>query len=215
MKNMKVKTRPTLEYERAWKKNGHAVVAGVDEAGRGPLAGPVSAAAVILPDGFKHDVLNDSKQLTEARREFIYEELIGCDGLHWSVVMLDAEEVDRINILQATHSAMRTAIEKLTVRPDVALIDGRPVPCFPVPQQALVKGDALSLSIAAASVIAKVTRDRFMLEAAREYPQYGFEKHKGYGTSAHLAALEKHGPCPLHRRSFAPVAQLAFPLESA
>ena len=213
LNNMKVKTRPTLDYECVWKKNGHAVVAGVDEAGRGPLAGPVSAAAVILPDGFTHDVLNDSKQLSEARRERIYEELIECVGLHWSVVLLDAEEVDRINILQATHSAMRTAIEKLTLRPDVALIDGRPVPRFPVPQQALVKGDALSLSIAAASVIAKVTRDRFMLEAAREYPQYGFEKHKGYGTAAHLAALEKHGPCPLHRRSFAPVAQLAFAFE--
>jgi len=206
--------RPTLQYERAWLLKGHSVVAGVDEAGRGPLAGPVSAAAVILPDGFTHDVLNDSKKLTEARRELIYEELMICDGLHWSVVLLDAEEIDRINILQATHSAMRSAIEKLPRRPDVALIDGRPVPRFPVPQQAIVKGDSLSLSIAAASVIAKVTRDRFMLEAALKYPQYGFENHKGYGTTAHLAALAKHGPCPLHRRTFSPIAQLSLALDA-
>jgi ribonuclease HII len=207
-------SRPSLAYESSWRDKGCAYVAGVDEAGRGPLAGPVSVAAVILPDGFEHEVLNDSKKLTEARRERIYEELITCDGLRWSVVLVDVEVIDRINILQATHSAMREAVLKLEPKPDVVLIDGLPVPRFPIQQQALVKGDSLSLSIAAASVIAKVTRDRLMLEAAREFPQYGFEKHKGYGTRQHLAALEKHGPCPLHRRSFAPVAQLALQLDA-
>jgi ribonuclease HII len=201
-------SRPTLHYELEWKRKGCACIAGIDEAGRGPLAGPVSVAAVILPEGFEHEKLNDSKKLTEARRERIYEELIACKGLRWTVVLAHAEEIDRINILQATHAAMREAALKL--EPDVVLIDGLPVPRFPLPQQALVKGDSLSLSIAAASVIAKVTRDRLMLEAAKEYPQYGFEKHKGYGTRQHMAALEKHGPCPLHRRSFAPIAQLTL-----
>ena len=166
----------------------------------------------MLPEGFEHEKLNDSKKLTEARRERIYEELIACEGLRWTVVLAHAEEIDQINILQATHAAMREAALKL--KPDIVLIDGLPVPRFPLPQQALVKGDSLSLSIAAASVIAKVTRDRLMLAAAKEYPQYGFEKHKGYGTRQHLAALEKHGPCPLHRRSFAPIAQLTLQFDS-
>ena len=204
--------RPSLHYEHEWKRKGCACIAGIDEAGRGPLAGPVSVAAVVLPEGFEHEKLNDSKKLTEARRERIYEELIACEGLRWTVVLAHAEEIDQINILQATHAAMREAALKL--KPDIVLIDGLPVPRFPLPQQALVKGDSLSLSIAAASVIAKVTRDRLMLAAAKEYPQYGFEKHKGYGTRQHLAALEKHGPCPLHRRSFAPIAQLTLQFDS-
>lgn len=207
-------SRPTLDYENTWKRDGCGRVAGIDEAGRGPLAGPVSVAAVILPDGFEHGMLNDSKQLTEARRERIYEELVCCEGLHWNVVLIEADEIDRVNILQATHSAMRRAALALDPAPDVVLIDGLKVPRFPIKQQALVKGDSLSLSIAAASVIAKVTRDRLMLEAAQKYPQYGFEKHKGYGTKQHMAALEKHGPCPLHRRSFAPVAQLTLSFEA-
>lgn len=205
-------SRPTLDYENAWKQRGYTCIAGIDEAGRGPLAGPVSVAAVVLPEGFEHGDLNDSKQLTEAKRERIYEELVSCEDVRWSVALIHAEEVDSINILQATYVGMRRVALALQPQPEVVLIDGRPVPNFPIKQQALVKGDALSLSIAAASVIAKVTRDRLMLEAAGKYPQYGFEKHKGYGTKLHLAKLAEHGPCPLHRRSFAPIAQLTLSL---
>lgn len=208
-------SRPTLDYEIAWKKRGHQIVAGIDEAGRGPLAGPVCVSAVILPDGFEHGTLNDSKKLTENKRGRIYDELTSCKGLFWSVSMAHVVEIDRVNILHATYAAMRRAALALSPQPHAVLIDGRPVPNFPITQQAIVKGDSISLSIAAASVIAKVTRDRFMLEAAQEHPQYGFEKHKGYGTTEHLAALRKHGPCPLHRRSFAPVAQLSFVFDAA
>jgi ribonuclease HII len=204
---------PSLRHERACRQNGWGIVAGVDEAGRGPLAGPVCVAAVVLPEKFKHPVLNDSKQLTAEKREQIYRDLTSHVGLRWSVVFCHVEEIDRINILQATYKAMREAIQLLDPPPDGALIDGNPVPQFPIPHRALVDGDCLSLSIAAASIVAKVTRDRFMLEASVEYPHYGFERHKGYGTPEHLAALAKHGPCPLHRRSFAPVAQLTLPLE--
>ncbi len=204
--------RPTLAYERHWQEKGHALVAGVDEAGRGPLAGPVSVAAVILPEGFKHKKLNDSKQLTHERREEIYEDLMQCAGLVWSHVLIEVAEIDRINILQATHLGMRRAAAGLSTQPHAVLIDGSRVPGFPYPGQSIVEGDAISLSIAAASIIAKVARDRFMTAAALDYPQYGFERHKGYGTPEHLEALRTHGPCPLHRNSFAPVAQLRLPL---
>ena len=204
--------RPSLRHETAWKKKGHAHVAGIDEAGRGPLAGPVCVAAVILPEKFTHRKLNDSKQLSERVREEIYVELTDRGGLSWVAVMIHSEEIDQINILQATHRAMRRVVELLTPMPHVALIDGLPVPSFPIPHEGIVDGDCLSLSIAAASVIAKVTRDRFMKEASEQYPQYGFHKHKGYGTKEHLEALAKHGPCPIHRRSFSPVAQLTLPL---
>ena len=204
--------RPTLAYERAWKERGHSLVAGVDEAGRGPLAGPVSVAAVILPDGFKHKKLNDSKQLNHEIREVIYEELMQCDGLVWCHVLVEVEEIDRINILQATNVGMRRATAGLAPQPHAVLIDGSPVPNFPYPGQSIVEGDAISLSIAAASIIAKVLRDRHMRELAQQFPQYGFERHKGYGTPEHLEALRVHGPCPLHRRSFAPVAQMTLPL---
>lgn len=204
--------RPTLAYERAWKERGHALVAGVDEAGRGPLAGPVSVAAVILPDGFKHKKLNDSKQLNHEARESIFADLMKCQGLVWSHVLIDVEEIDRINILKATHLGMHRATQGLSTQPHAVLIDGSPVPNFPYPGQSIVEGDAISLSIAAASIIAKVLRDRHMREAAQMYPQYGFERHKGYGTPEHLEALRVHGPCPLHRQSFAPVAQMPLPL---
>ncbi|MCE9519460.1 MAG: ribonuclease HII [Verrucomicrobia bacterium] len=207
--------RPTLRYELEWKNQGHLLIAGIDEAGRGPLAGPVCAAAVMLPDGFEHDSLNDSKQLSEGKRERIYEEITVMPELMWSVAMIHAEEIDRINILRATHAAMAQAVLALVPAPNFVLIDGRPVPGFPLPSQALVKGDSLSLSIAAASVIAKVTRDRFMIAAARKYSAYGFETHKGYGTRGHLAALRQHGPCPLHRRSFEPVYQLTLAIDEA
>lgn len=207
--------RPTLAFEKELREQGHLIIAGVDEAGVGPLAGPVCVGAVILPDGFRHKRLNDSKQLNEKLREEIYAELTALDRLVWSVAIADVTEIDRINILQATRAAMRRAVTALVPRPHAALIDGRPVPDFPVPCRALVKGDSLSLSIAAASVIAKVTRDRIMLDAAQKHPEYGFEKHKGYGTPGHLAALRRHGPCPLHRRSFTPVSQLSFAFDEA
>ncbi|RBP45761.1 RNase HII [Roseimicrobium gellanilyticum] len=204
--------KPTLAYERSWMERGHALVAGVDEAGRGPLAGPVSVAAVILPEGFKHKKLNDSKQLNHETRESIFADLMKCQGLVWCHVLIEVEEIDRINILQATHLGMRRATQGLSTRPHAVLIDGSPVPNFPYPGQSIVEGDAISLSIAAASIIAKVLRDRHMMEVAQVYPQYGFERHKGYGTPEHLRALRNHGPCPLHRKSFAPVAQMSLPL---
>ena len=203
---------PTLQHENELRAQGHAIIAGLDEVGRGPLAGPVCAAAAILPADFHHPVLNDSKKLSERQRELIYDELVTNTDVVWNCVLIDVEEIERINILQASREAMREALRGLPIQPSAALIDGLPVPHFPVPQLALVKGDSLSYSIAAASVIAKVTRDRLMLELAAQYPEYGFEKHKGYGTPVHLAALRKHGPCPIHRRSFAPVAQLMLEL---
>lgn len=207
--------RPHLRHERTLQKQGYVRIAGIDEAGRGPLAGPVSVAAVILPEGFRHKVLTDSKQLNEEKRELIYEELTRTEGVHWHVVLVEVEEIDRINILRATHMGMRRAVAGLVHPPEAVLIDGLRVPDFPLPQEALVKGDARSFSIAAASVIAKVTRDRYMHAAAAHHPEYGFERHKGYGTPEHLEALRRHGPCPLHRRSFAPVSQLTLALDGA
>lgn len=208
---------PDLKCEKRRRAGGYALIAGIDEAGRGPLAGPVSAAAVILPDDFTHDILNDSKKLTEKRREALYEELTSRDDVLWSLAYAEVEEIEQINILKATHLAMARAAKSLGKQPDFCLIDGLPVPQFPLPSEGIVKGDGKSLSIAAASIIAKVSRDRLMLEYAERYPEYGFEKHKGYGTKQHLAALAEHGPCPIHRKTFAPVAnliaQMNLPLE--
>ena len=198
-----------MNYERELRASGYLVIAGVDEVGRGPLAGPVCAAAAILPDGFDHPVLNDSKKLNGRQRESIYHELTQCSSVVWCCTMVEVDEIDRINILQATWVAMRRAVDGLAKKADAALIDGRPVKGFPIHHRALVKGDSLSFSIAAASVIAKVTRDRLMCELAAQHPEYGFDDHKGYGTPRHLEALRRHGPCPLHRRSFAPVAEQA------
>lgn len=198
---------PDLFHEKKLRNEGYGLVAGIDEAGRGPLAGPVTAGAVILPDDYTHRVLNDSKQLSEKAREQLYEEITGDERIRWSSASIEPEVIDTINILQATWRAMAAAFEKLIPRPEVALIDGRPVRGFPGEHRALVKGDSLSLSIAAASIIAKVERDRLMLTYADQYPEYGFDRHKGYGTAQHLAALKLHGPCPIHRRSFAPVAE--------
>ncbi|MFM2143897.1 MAG: hypothetical protein RLZZ476_2441 [Verrucomicrobiota bacterium] len=203
---------PTLDHENQLRAAGHAIVAGIDEAGRGPLAGPVTVAAVVLPADFTHAVLNDSKQLTEKKREAIYEEITADPRIRWHCCVIEPDEIDRINILQATWEGMRRSALALDPRPDAVLIDGKPVKKYPLPQVALVKGDSLSFSIAAASVIAKVTRDRIMLRLAEEFPHYGFEIHKGYPTPQHLAALKKHGPCPQHRRSFGPVAQLELNL---
>lgn len=203
---------PSLDHENRLRAAGYHHIAGIDEAGRGPLAGPVSVAAVILPADFDHAVLNDSKQLSEKKREKLYDELTADSTIRWHTLMIEAEEIDRLNILQATWTGMRRCALALDPKPDAALIDGKPVRDFPIHHLALVKGDSLSHSIAAASIIAKVTRDRLMLALAEQYPGYGFEIHKGYPTAAHIQALKKLGPCPIHRRSFAPVAQLRLDL---
>jgi len=205
---------PDLLLECALNARGLLRVAGVDEAGRGPLAGPVAAAAVRLPEGFRLEGLDDSKRLAARRRELLHERLLATPGLEWAVAFAEVEEIDERNILRATHAAMARAVEAIGGA-DHCLIDGLPLPRFPWPHEGVVKGDAKSLSIAAASVLAKVARDRRMLEHAREFPGYGFERHKGYGTREHLAALRRHGPCRIHRRSFQPVAQLALPLDGA
>ena len=204
---------PDLSCEEDCHARGHKVVAGVDEAGRGPLAGPVSAAAVVLPSGFTCEGLDDSKRLTEKRREVLFERLTNDDRLQWGHAFVEADEIDSINILKATHAAMARAVAAIGKMVDHCLIDGLPVPNFRWSHQGIVKGDGKSLSIAAASIIAKVSRDRRMVEYAEEFPEYGFERHKGYGTKVHLAALQTHGPCRIHRRSFQPVAQRLLPLD--
>lgn len=202
--------RCTLEQEDLLRAAGFSHIAGIDEAGRGPLAGPVVVAAVVLPAGYSHARLNDSKKLSEKVREQIFEEITSDPGILWAVVEVGVEEIDRLNILRATHEGMRRVVSRLAVSVDHVLIDGLPVQPFPKPQKALVGGDGLSLSIAAASICAKVTRDRGMQSIDAEFPQYGFAKHKGYGTALHLARLREYGPTPHHRRSFAPVHQLAL-----
>lgn len=177
------------------------LICGVDEAGRGPLAGPVCAAAVILPKGLVIPGLNDSKKLSDKRRRELFP-IIQQEAVSFGIAFASQEEIDEINILQATFLAMRRAMEQLNPQPEFALIDGNRGTDFGVPCKTVIKGDSLSANIAAASVLAKVTRDNWMVEAAEEYPGYGFEIHKGYGTKAHYAALEKLGPCPIHRRSF-------------
>lgn len=206
---------PDLSLETALRSRGFLKIAGIDEAGRGPLAGPVAAAAVILPEEFICAGLDDSKKVSARRRELLYEELTANPDVIWSVATASREEIDHLNILRATHLAMRRAAGGLSSAPDHCLIDGLPVRDFPIPHDGIIKGDGLSLSIAAASIIAKVTRDRIMLEIDRDFPQFGFSKHQGYGTKAHLEALRIHGPCCHHRRSFQPVAQLALPLDGA
>lgn len=189
-------------------------VAGVDEAGRGPLAGPVVAAAVIFPPDLiqaelygQFDGLTDSKQLTAAQRNFFYQRLTETPGIEIGVGIGEVDLIDRVNILRATHQVMAEALRSCPALPDFALVDGLPVPGLPCPSQAIVGGDARSVSIAAASVIAKVTRDRIMGDLDRVYPGYGFARHKGYGTQAHIRALLELGPCPAHRRSFRPVRE--------
>lgn len=184
------------------------VLAGVDEAGRGPLAGPVVAAAVILPETGFELAVTDSKALSAAEREELAAALHAAPGVMIAIAVRDAERIDEVNILQATHEAMREAASALPVSPGLVLIDGLPVRPFPFPMRAIVKGDASSASIAAASIIAKTHRDHLMCAYDREYPGYGFAQHKGYGTAQHLRALRELGPCPLHRRSFAPVRNL-------
>ena len=188
-------------YEHACYDEGYDLVCGVDEAGRGPLAGPVCAAAVILPRDLQIEGLNDSKKLTDKRRRALFD-VITAQAVSYGIAFASEQEIDEINILQATFLAMRRALDQLSVRPAIALIDGNRETDFGLPVRTIVKGDSLSANIAAASVLAKVTRDDFMLEQAQRYPQYGFDVHKGYGTRAHYEALRQYGPCPIHRRSF-------------
>ena len=187
--------------EQTYFDKGVKIICGVDEAGRGPLAGPVCAAAVILPPNAEIPGLNDSKKLSDKKRRELFP-LIKEQAIAYGIAFADHTEIDRINILQATYLAMERAINQLTVKPDLALIDGNRAKEFGIPVETVVHGDSLSASIAAASVLAKVTRDDYMLMMAEKYPGYDFEIHKGYGTKAHYAALTQYGPCPIHRLTF-------------
>lgn len=194
--------RPDLwQLERELFSQGYGTLCGVDEAGAGPLAGRVYAAAVILPPGWDHPYLNDSKRVTPRRRDLLYE-AITQEALAWSVAWAEPEEIDAINILQARMLAMERAIQGLSIPPDLALIDGNRSQGITTPNQTVVKGDSKSASIAAASILAKVCRDRHMVEMDGVYPQYGFAQHKGYPTKLHYQRLRQYGPCPIHRRSF-------------
>ncbi len=190
-----------LSYEREKRNEGYKYIAGVDEAGRGPLAGPVYAAAVILPDDVFIEGINDSKKLTEKRREELFD-IIREKAIAYNICSVDEKRIDEINILNATFEAMNGAVTGLSVTPDYVLIDGNRIKDMTLPHETVVKGDAKSISIAAASILAKVSRDRFIGKMAKIYPEYGFEKHKGYGTAAHNEAILKYGPCPIHRRTF-------------
>ena len=198
---MKTEAPDLWLYEHEAAREGFACICGVDEAGRGPLAGPVCAAAVILPPDIQIEGLNDSKKLTDKKRRALYD-VITEQAVSYGIACADEQEIDEINILQATFLAMRRAFEKLTVAPDIALIDGNRAPGLSCRERTIVHGDALSASVAAASILAKVTRDRLMEEYDAQYPQYGFAVHKGYGTQRHYAALREFGACPIHRQSF-------------
>ena len=190
-----------IEYEQNAELRGYKAICGVDEAGRGPLAGPVCAAAVILPPDTIIDGVNDSKKLSEKKREALFD-VIKETAVSYCIAYASVEEIESINILNATMLAMKRAVEGLDVKADYAMIDGNKMPQLEIDGEAIVKGDAKSMSIACASILAKVSRDRLLYEYAKEYPQYYFDKHKGYGTAAHREAILKYGPCPYHRMSF-------------
>ena len=189
------------EIESSVRDEGYEIICGVDEAGRGPLAGPVCAAAVILPMGLEIPGLTDSKKLTDKKRRELFP-VIKEQAIAYGIGLASHEEIDEINILQATYLAMERALAQLSVKPDIALIDGNRAKDFGLPVRTVVKGDSLSMNIAAASILAKVTRDDLMLELAEKYPEYGFEVHKGYGTKAHYEALRAHGASEIHRKTF-------------
>lgn len=200
----------TYALEQAAHDNGFTAVCGIDEAGRGPLAGPVVAAAVILPLGCEIPGLNDSKKLTEKKREALFDVI--CEkAISFSIALVDHKTIDEINILQATYEAMRQAVAGLSVPADYAYVDGNRDPGLSVETACIVGGDAKSMSIAAASVLAKVTRDRYMIEMDAQYPEYGFAKHKGYGTKAHTEAILEHGASPIHRKTFLKKLYAAHP----
>lgn len=197
--------KSVFAFERQAKIQGFQWIAGVDEAGRGPLAGPVVAAACVLKGEVDTSGIDDSKALSARQREKAFEFLTHTENVIFAVGIIQAEAIDRLNILQATFKAMQCAVENLQIPPDYVLVDGSILPKWPYTSQAIIKGDSLSLSISAASIIAKFTRDRIMDELDHKYPGYGFAKHKGYGTKAHLEALASLGPCPEHRKSFEPI----------
>lgn len=188
-------------YEIQAHNEGFTIVCGVDEAGRGPLAGPVFAGAVILPENYSHEILNDSKKLSEKKRDLVYDDIIR-DAISWSVGMATEKEIYEINILNATFLAMKRAVEGLGMKPDLAFIDGNRYPNTGVKEITIVKGDSKCMSVAAASIIAKVSRDRYMLEMDKKYPQYQFSKHKGYGTKLHYEMIDQFGVSEIHRRTF-------------
>ena len=202
------------EFEKSLTALGFGLIAGTDEAGRGPLAGPVVSAAVILPSGFDDQGVDDSKKLVPARREQLYAR-IHSEAHAVGIGVVEAADIDRINILQAARRSMALAVGQLSPQPDFVLVDGNCDIPLPLPQQAVVKGDSRSISIAAASIIAKVLRDRMMQDYHRAFPQFGFDRHKGYPTKAHKAAIAAHGPCPIHRRSFKGVSEHLDDLPSA
>jgi ribonuclease HII len=196
-----------LAFERSARAAGHRLIAGIDEAGRGPLAGPVVAAAAILPDGLVIPGVNDSKLVTECERERLHD-IIREKALSFGIGIVDAATIDAVNILQATLIAMERAVAALSPQPDLLLIDALTLPRCPIPQNGIIKGDRRSHSIAAASILAKVTRDRLMCELHELFPQYNFKGHKGYGTKEHMALIRQHGPCEAHRRSFRPISTM-------
>lgn len=202
------KLRQMATYEKEARKQGYELVAGIDEAGRGPLAGPVVAAACILPTRFSILGIDDSKKLTPEKRAHLFQKITSHPQVIYGVGIVSVEVIDEINILQATIQAMLNAVNCLKNQPHLLLVDGLQLPHASIPCQKIIGGDALSLCIAAASIIAKETRDRLMIELDRQWPQYGFAIHKGYGTPKHVEALSQFGPCPLHRKSFAPVKSL-------
>ena len=198
-----------LEYESKYYEKGLTLIAGSDEAGRGPLAGPLVVAACILPKGYQHELINDSKKLTDKKRRMLYE-IIKKDALAYHIEVIDIDTIDKINIYQASKLGMKICLEKLSIKPEAALLDAMNLD-MDYPVESIIKGDEKSLSIAAASILAKVYRDDLMIEYSKEYPQYQFDKNKGYGTKVHLEALDKYGITPLHRKTYEPVKSMLLP----
>lgn len=198
-----------LEYESKYYEKGFTLIAGSDEAGRGPLAGPLVVAACILPKGYQHELINDSKKLTDKKRRMLYE-IIKKDAIAYHIEVIDIDTIDKINIYQASKLGMKICLEKLNVKPQVALLDAMNLD-MDYPVESIIKGDEKSLSIAAASILAKVYRDDLMIEYSKEYPQYQFDKNKGYGTKVHLEALDKFGITPIHRKTYDPVKTMLLP----
>lgn len=194
-----------LQYERKVRSEGFVNIAGVDEAGRGPLAGPVFAAACIIPEGIIFPGIDDSKNLSQAKREALFQQITNTEGVVFAIASTSSEKVDEVNVYQATILAMKEALSLLTIQPDYILVDGLQLPYKEIPSLKIIGGDGKSQSIAAASVLAKVARDRVMDEFHKKWPRYGFNKHKGYGTAQHLDAIAKYGPCPIHRLTYAPL----------
>lgn len=190
-----------LLYEKKYISEGKKIICGVDEAGRGPLAGPVAAAAVVMPEGLIIEGVNDSKKISPKKREKLFDIICG-QAISYSISLVDNETIDKINILNATYLAMTNAVKGLDVLPDEVLVDGNRLPDWEYDSEAIVKGDAVCHSIACASILAKVSRDRLMLKESEKYPNYFFEKHKGYGTKLHIEMIKRHGTCPIHRKSF-------------